>query len=497
MKLGSVFGMVFNLACTVTVGAVIVASVSCGRQPSSGTTDQRQTARPNILLISIDTLRADHLGTYGYSRNTSPAIDAFARSSHVYSNAFAPSPWTLPSHAGMLTGAHPFDIGIHHWNSSLPENVPTMAAILNADGYQTAAFVDSGIEGFVGGGRGFARGFEAYHHAPFRDDLDVKYDIAVSTELASSWLNARDDDRPFFLFLHTKSVHALPHDSPCLDHRCFPYDKPEPFRFRFVDEEQARFTWSDAEKGFGQAYLWSWNRTILSGKEDPKAFPASELHVLKGLYDGGVAYTDAFVGQLLSHLAALKLLENTLVIITSDHGEAFLEHNLFMHQEVYEQLLHVPLIVKLPGADRGNEISELVSILDIAPTVLRTAGIVPPSSMAGRALPLEPVVSHENRWLFGYYLCPPSFNYKAFTVFNNDWKLVRHNFENVDQYADEFYTVQRGRHEARQSDLANEALIVLRHRLELRTQNEPKITPTLIQPSIETLELLKTIGYID
>ena len=497
MKLRTASEMTNNLTRTVMSCAAIVASVSCCQQPLSGTADLRQAARPNVVLISIDTLRADHLGVYGYSRDTSPAIDAFARDAHVYSNAFAPAPWTLPSHAGMLTGVHPFDIGIHHWNSSLPETVRTLAEILEANGYQTAAFVDSGPEGFVGAGRGFARGFEEYNHAPFRDGLDVKYDIAVSTELASRWLSERDGDRPFFLFLHTKSVHALPHDSPCTDHRCFPYDKPEPYRFQFIEEEQARFSWSDPERGSGQAYLWSWNRAILSGKEDPKAFPTSELTVLKGLYDGGIAYTDAFIGQLLNSLADLDLLEDTLVILTSDHGEAFLEHNLFMHQEVYEQLLHVPLIVRTPGIERGIEISELVSILDIVPTVLRTTGIDPPSSVTGRVLPLEPVINPENRWLFGYYLCPPSFEYRAFTVFNHNWKLVRHNFNNVDRYEDQFFTVHRGRHEVEQSDLTDEPLVGLRNQLELRTQNETKITPTLIQPSLETLELLKTIGYID
>jgi arylsulfatase A-like enzyme len=266
---------------------------------------------------------------------------------------------------------------------------------------------------------------------------------------------------------------------------------------RFVDPEQTRSSWSDAEKGSGQDYLWSWNRAFLKGKEDPRAFPAAKLDALQAFYDGGIAYADAVIGQLLSRLATLTLLKDTLIIITSDHGEAFLEHNLFMHQEVYEQLLHVPLIVKYPGVDQGDEISDLVSILDIAPTILRTTGIDLLSSMAGRVLPFEPVVDNDDRWLFGYYLCPPSFNYRAFTVFNDSWKLVRHNFGNVDHYSDEFYTVQRGVSEVEQSDLAHKTLLVLRSRLEQRINIEPTVEPALFQPSAETVELLKTIGYID
>jgi len=497
MEPGTGFRLTKNTACSVVVFAAVVIPLACRQQPFSDLPDQPQATRPNVVLISIDTLRADHLGLHGYFRNTSPAIDQFARDAHVYLNAFAPAPWTLPSHAGMLTGVHPFDLGIHRWNSSLPETVPTLAEILEANGYQTVAFVDSAPDGVVGGNRGFARGFEEYIHAPLRDGLAIKYDIAVSTDFASRWLIEKDGDRPFFLFLHTKSVHAIPYDSPCLDHRCFPYDKPEPYRFRFIEEERAQFSWSDPERGKAQEYLWSWNRDFLSGKEDPKAFPTSELDVLKALYDGGIAYTDEFIRQLLDSLAALELLENTLVIITSDHGEAFLEHNLFMHQEVYEQLLHVPLIVRTPGVERGIEISQLVSILDIVPTVLRIVGIDPPGSLAGRVLPQEPITDPTDRWLFGYYLCPPSYTYRAFTVFNGTWKLVRHNLSNVDRFEDQLFEVHRGRHEVERTGLADNTLATLRTHLELRTENKPSITPTLFEPSTETLELLKTIGYID
>ena len=225
---------------------------------------------PNVILISIDTLRADHLGSYGYERDTSPELDRFAAESVRYGHAVAPAPWTLPSHAGMLTGRHPFEMGVTEQDSRLPEHVQTLAETLAGVGYQTAAFVDSLKKGFVGAERGFDRGFDVYSHAPHVRKAKYRYDMKTTVDVSTDWLSKRDPERPFFLFLHTKSVHTSPADPKVARESDVPYHKPEPYRGRFLEGGKERFRWTDAGGAFGVAFLKNVNRRILAGEMEPE-----------------------------------------------------------------------------------------------------------------------------------------------------------------------------------------------------------------------------------
>lgn len=350
--------------------------------------------RPHVLLISIDTLRADHLGSYGHDRPTSPHLDQLAAEGVRYERAMAPTPWTLPSHGAMLTGVDPYLLGLTAQWRYLPPQVPTLAERLQATGYRTAAFVDSRPRGFVGGRRGFARGFERFDHAP-HGDVDVpRYDMARTVDAALAWLDGEAPEEtpgemskePWFLFLHTRSVHAIPNDEPCRDARCSPYFAPPPFGQRFVPETLSPQTWDNGEGRRGQDYLWWINERIEEGASAEEVLTPQRLDELMALYDGGIAYTDHHLGRLMAGLESRGLRDDTLVIVTSDHGEAFFEHRLLMHQEVYDSSLRVPLVLRWPAAfdlPPGQVIERPVTLEDIAPTVLAWTSPSPFSAAAG------------------------------------------------------------------------------------------------------------------
>jgi arylsulfatase A-like enzyme len=325
---------------------------------------------PNLILLSIDTLRADHLGCYGYARRTSPAIDELARSSTLYEQALAPAPWTLPSHAALLTGLHPWALGIVDDCSAIPDGTPAVAEALTRAGYATAAFVDSGPRGYLGAARGFARGFASYSHAPFPGHGRNRYDARATVEAADRWLESRSPKRPFFLFLHTKSVHA----APALDAGEWPYDHPDAYVRRFV-AGGPRFSWREGDQVRGALFLMRLNDRILRGDAPSPPLPPAAVEELIGLYDAGIAYVDEQVAALTAVLRRRGLARDTVLILTADHGEAFLEHRFVLHREVYENLLHVPLLIHDPRNPGGRRIARVVRLEDVAPTILRVAGV--------------------------------------------------------------------------------------------------------------------------
>ena len=459
---------------------------------------------PDILLVSIDTLRADHLGCYGYSRDTSPRLDRLAGEALLYEAAYAPTPWTFPSHASMLTGMHPYSIGIDNSLRTIPDEIPIVAELLQGAGYQTAAFVDSSAQGFVGQDRGFGRGFDAYANAPHRQGLRQRFDMAATVDAASDWLERRDPARPFFLFLHTKAVHAVPNNAECLDERCSPYEKPLPWQFRFIDSAAAPFPWTSPEDGAGQRYLWSLNAKILAGDLDPSTYPQARIEALKAFYDAGIYYVDWHLGRLFDDLAARDLFDRSLIVITSDHGESFLDHSLFMHQEVYDTLLRVPLIVRLPGAStaaRPSTIDHQVALADIAPTLLQLAGARFPEGLTGRPLPLAADDSEFPAELddeLAYYLFPSKFSYQALALRRGDWKLVVHNPEAVDAFRLELYNTadDPGEREpvADQPELREDMRLALRRRLQ---QTPVAQGAEVKQQELPNLEAIRSLGYIE
>ncbi len=477
----------------VSLTALLFQSVRFG--PSGGAA----TDRPNVLLLSIDTLRADHLGSYGYDRPTSPILDRLADRSVRFEEAWAPAPWTLPSHAGMLTGIHPRRLGIANRESTIPKETRLLAELLYEEGYRTAAFVDSMPGGFVGAGRGFARGFEEYTHLPAEVKSRYRYDMEVTADRAIEWLaSARRRREPFFLFLHTKSVHALPGSGLSPDPRRFPYDRPEPYRSRFLTEEGLGFSWVHPELGSGVALLRNLNEGLASGKILPDEIPEARREALRGLYDGGILYVDHHFGRVLDELERSGLASRTIIVVTADHGESFLDHHLFLHKEVYRQTLRVPLFVYRPGGAAPRVVSHPVALLDLAPTILSLAGAETPAGLDGIPLPLDgeggPALSP--RAFFSYCHARSNDYYEGYSLREGDFTLVHHRLGRGSEYRTELYDARHDPHERVPLGDRPDLRAGMLRRLKVWKESGAAAAPEL-ELDAETLDHLRALGYAD
>ncbi|MHC5085000.1 MAG: sulfatase-like hydrolase/transferase [Planctomycetota bacterium] len=308
----------------------------------------------HIVLISMDTTRADYLSCYGYQHKTTPNIDAVAAEAVRFEQAIAPIPLTLPSHSTMLTGTIPPYHGIHdNLNYMLADSNLTLAEMLKASGYTTGGIISSYVleEGF-----GLGQGFDTY------DDEFDEIDNQLGAERrggevsahAIKWLDEnRDED--FFLFLHYYDPHS-------------PYDPPEPYRGLFGSIAAA------------EAIGLTDNTSLTADTDEKKK-------VFKLTYAEELAYTDHCIGQVINKLKSLDLYDSTLLIITGDHGEAFGEREEMGHgYYIYQESIHVPLIVKLPGQQTAKTVSGAVGLIDITPTVCSLLGIEAPQYIQGRDL---------------------------------------------------------------------------------------------------------------
>jgi len=479
--------------------ALAVACTGCDSGGSNGVVTKAKSTvlepRPNVLLVSIDTLRADHLSCYGYDRDTSPHIDRLADESVRFANVFAPAPWTLPSHATMLTGLHSFNLGVVSEKSTIPKNVPMVTELLHQAGYQTAAFVDSMPRGFVGAERGFDRGFETFQHAPHRPGLPFRYEIDATMQAAEQWLEARDQTRPFFLFLHTKAVHSVP-AAKSGDPRNPPYFSPEPNHSRYLTETQARLQWGGKKEPNAVQYLRDHNVAFASAKMDPRSYPEERTEALKAIYDGAIHYMDEQIGRLLRKLDQMSLSDQTVVIITADHGEAFLEHNFFLHVELYKQLLHVPLIIRLPKDRTPRVVETPVGLEDIVPTILNFTGIDIPEQVMGRQLPMDPAIKQPERWFYGHYQFGGSQSfYYAYSLQKGDWRLVYHRIGDREWDA-ELYNVSTDVEEKNPITDKTQVESSLREKLHRwMAAKSPEDSPT-IKLDAETIRVLKSLGYL-
>jgi arylsulfatase A-like enzyme len=331
-----------------------------------------EPAPPNVVLISIDTLRADRMSLYGYPRPTTPHLDRWAREKAVvFETAVAAAPWTLPSHVSMLTGIDAVGHGVNH-AAPAPPSLLTLAEILRARGWTTVS---------VAGGSylhprfGLSQGFDDYRS--YKGDLTLE--LETELEIALAWLEANAGKAPFFLFFHTYEVHD-------------PYDPREPFLSDLtgaaLDPAYRDAATRNAE-GPRADRLRATNVFVLRDAEGDGAteVPWAEVGLVSDLYDSGVAYADDRLGRLLDRLTRRDLAGSTLVIVTSDHGEALGERELAGHGTLYDHDLLVPLMIALPGGERRVErVAAQVRLVDILPTVLDAVGLAPPPGLDGASL---------------------------------------------------------------------------------------------------------------
>ena len=457
-------------------------------------------ARPSFVVVSVDTLRADHLGAYGYERDTSPRIDAFAARSRRYANATAPTPWTLPSHVALLTGRHPLDVGIADLRSAIPVGVTTLAEWLRGAGYATAAFVDSRPRGFVGAERGFARGFDEYRHEPRRPGGAFRDDAAATVDAALDWLDHRDPGRPFLLFLHTKSVHAKRAQHWALEPGASaesdaPYDKPEPWRSRFLPGGRTRFAWHDAAEPevSGPRYLERLNERLAAGELAPEAIGPERIAELVALYDGGIAYVDHHFGRLLDGLARRGLDGSTVVVLTSDHGESFLEHRLLLHVELRPETLRVPLIVHDPRDRAGSVIEAPVGLVDVAPTLAARAGLPVPPGLSGAELPADDASARPRATELSYYHLADRYLYEGWSLRDGPWTLRVERFGGEGEPRPALFDARDDPGERAPRADEPERLHAMRAALEERRAGSPA-APS-IELGAETREELRALGY--
>ena len=304
----------------------------------------------DILLITIDTLRADHLGSYGYERGTTPGIDRWFQDGAVFERAYATEASTAPSVISILSGLIPQEHGVRVFFQITPKETALIPDLL-PDEYETAAFVSNTV--LTDEAIGIAYRFD--HYDDFVDEresdrLVFERNARRTTDAALAWLKSdRDAERPLFLWVHYIDPHG-------------PYDPPPQWKRSFRHEGTAPV---EVDR-------------ILPFQRVPGIDDALEY---VDLYDEEIAYMDAHVERLLEGYASLAEIDDALLILSADHGETMIEHeSWFTHSyQVYEPIIRVPLLIRGPGVNRGR-FNTLVSGVDLAPTLLRFAGVAPPDA---------------------------------------------------------------------------------------------------------------------
>ena len=438
---------------TVALLAGIAWLVLGGRHPGP-----RVRRDYNVLLIVVDTLRADHLGAWGYERDTSPNLDALAERSLRFTDTTSPAPWTTPSIASLMTSLQPRTLGIVRNNTILPRAATTLAEHLRAAGWTTSAVVS---HSFCGSDWGFAQGFDSF------DESNVLGHLGVSspgvTEGGLRFLDEHKHER-FFLWLHYFDPHYV--------YKLHPGHDPDPgsdYDGRVVD-------------GMYISAL-----EALTGTLTP-----DDRAQLARLYDSEIAFTDAQIGRVLDRLEALGLADDTVVIFTADHGEEFLDHRLLGHgKTLYQELVHVPAIVRCPHWEPGV-ITAPVGNVDLLPTLLECLGLPEPEGLVGTSLgpgggpPSHPVLSQVDK------------RRHLTSLRDGDLKLIANRqrdpprLELYDLSVDPTERNDRAAEGGQRLSVLTEQLL----RLE-RLSRERALPPAVLHLEDDQRRLLRTLGYID
>ncbi len=345
-----------------SVSFLALVGLLVARSSSAGADDDAAARARRVILISIDTLRADHLGCYGYPRPTSPELDALAAEGIVFEEAMAQAPFTLPSHMSMLTGLEVGAHGVRHGDVPLAEAHVTLAETLRDAGYATAAWVDGG---FMSARYGFDQGFDAYHDERVPGDAFDNGLRRYGDEVLE-WVDARGDE-PFFLFLHTFDTHG-------------PY-VAEPEHFAALEGTAPVVPPRAGELGDPMETI-----RALGYHDYLRLDRFATLADLVDAYDASIRFVDGWLGGLFHRLKETGRFDDALIVVTSDHGESFMDHQLYVGHglTLYQEEVHVPLIVKLPGGRHaGARCGDVVRSIDLFPTVAAEARAACPSLVQG------------------------------------------------------------------------------------------------------------------
>lgn len=353
----------------------------------------RAAKRPNVLLVSLDTLRADSLGSHGYHRDTTPFLDELAAEGMRFENAFVNTLATTPSHVSILSSQYQESHGVL-WHSrredgaeavTIPESIPLLPEILAESGYLTLAVTDGGS---FRARDGFARGFVEF------DGSRARGVVRGSRRLLAMIDRHRDSKAPLFVLYHTYEIHA-------------PYDPPPPYDTFFGDLPESDFVPS---AGRLRALIDTAGQDLTTADFDK----------IRRLYDGGIRFTDESLRSLFRGLDERGFFDDDyLVIVTSDHGEEFGERGGVLHRGLlYEEFLHVPLILSAARAPRGQVRTDLVNSIDIAPTILAYTGIEATPSMQGVDLLSQPPQPADRQMVIAQYRT------RRYAVRTPVWKFI-------------------------------------------------------------------------
>lgn len=294
--------------------------------------------RPNVVIVLVDTLRADHLGAYGYERNTSPNFDRWAADAIRFERAYTPSSWTKASMASLMTGLDPLQHNVRRGEDGIPEDITLLSERLTEVGYHTAAVV---ANPFVGSHFGFGQGYEIYSEQPLALAEDV---YAEALRL----LDERPQDKPFLLYVHTMDPHS-------------PYTPPEEYADAFTDSPMANVIIEH-----------------IDFDRDPDV-----IDRVRDQYDAEILYHDHHFGAFIDEMEARGLDEDTIFLFVSDHGEEHFDHGRIGHaKQLFDEVVRIPMVLELPGAG-GSVVDTPVSLVDVVPTLLRILKEPAPEEGAG------------------------------------------------------------------------------------------------------------------
>jgi len=478
----------------VVAAALLAWAIRMGTISPGAWVFRRDAARPpNIVLIVMDTARQDRLSCYGYDRDTSPRLRELATESTVFDRAWSTSSWTSPSHASLFTGLYPASHGVTQENWRMSRELVTLAEVLTERGYETLGIVENGI---LSSEHGFNQGFANYHVTNriqrMLDNAGVEGRSETgnhATDLFLKNLREREPQNPFFVFVNLIAPHQ-------------PYDSSKQFMGEFVTD--------------GDIGLFSnmWREYYLGEKE----FTPEELGHLNELYDAELLYTDYLVGLMADGLEESGHWDDTILIVTSDHGENIGDHGHMDHVfSLYETTVRVPLLIHNPARfGEGTVDHRPVSLVDIFPTLLEAAG-VEREGLPCQGLSLLSDEIPENRAILSEYYWPvqalgrypeedrsntrlDAFRRRIRSITVEDAKLVwggdgRHELFDLAADPDELVNLLASREDAPELEVLEQRLVETVAAL----QGEVKVTPVSVRADEldeETREALRSLGYL-
>ena len=435
----------------------------------SGCGRGRRAKGPNVLIVLVDTLRADHVSCYGYKKAITPNIDRLSQQGHRFSSAYTTIPTTLPAHASLFTSLYPTQFSSRRNGEKIPTDVVTLAEVLRSSGYTTAAFVSSIV---MNARYNIDQGFETY------DDVDRQISRPAAETLAKSitWLK-RHSKKPFFLFMHLFDPHT-------------PYYAPESYR----------------------RMLGAPDKPTPPGIEFSPAVSQLTPRLVEKItaaYDAEISYSDWAVGELMNELNRLGLDERTIVVFLSDHGESLGELIKpygygFDHGEfLYTHQLQIPMIMRLPGegdflrAEMVHKTS--VSIIDIMPTVLEALQIEPPPSMEGESLlPMLHGEKRVHRRVFSerrsFEKAPkPYLAGEAYSIIEDQWHLIFSTSGDSELYN----LLYDPREVSKLSDKGGKATILKAEVQQWLGRLKPLFGPPVFEADEKVIERLRSLGYVE